>query len=119
MTALPYLKLLELSTMGLCSIPVSVASKLKRLVHLDLSSNSFTRLPSAVSKITSLQALDLSHNNDLQLVKGDENALSALPSLAVLVLKKENWDEHYQWSAERVREIIIICKRLPQLDVRA
>lgn len=117
-TALPYLRLLTLSTSELCNIPVSVASKLKRLVKLDLSCNSFTRLPPALSQITTLEALDLSQNLDLELVKGDANILSTLASLTLLVMEKQDLGKRHHWSAASVREIVCICKMLPQLDMQ-
>jgi len=114
--ALPSLRSLIVVSGHLQDLPHSVARELESLTHLCLLGNKFARIPAAVSKITTLQRLDLSFNAELQLEHSDENLLSDLPSLQHLRLAKTGTPSaDAGWSQRSVGVLIAIKGRLPGL----
>lgn len=59
----------------------SLATSLQRLIELKLGHNNFTQIPPALALITTLQTLDMSYNEQLQLADSDAFVLAALPLL--------------------------------------
>ena len=98
----------------------SFASRLKSLIILDLSKNSFYVIPQAVEQIPTLQELNLSKNVDLQLLLDqDIGLLKSLKNLELLQLdkgRKENGAE-YTWSGACMRVMQMITKTFPNLIV--
>lgn len=88
MPALCRLKELVLLHMDLALFPAPRADALQSLTCLNLGDNCFTRLPSDVSRITTLRALHLYSNSGLQLEHKDVGTLAVLPSLKALDLRK-------------------------------
>jgi len=68
--------------------PTYLADNLARLTYLSLRSNRFTQVPAAVTQITTLKAVDLSRNKDLQLRDVIIDTLSTMPHLRGLCVKK-------------------------------
>jgi len=116
--ALPHLRHLQLAKMGLQEFPASLACTLRRLTHLDLSCNSFHRLPAAVSKITALEELEICQNHSLELHRSDVEILAALSHLRGLGMKK--WYEpgfEYGYPQSGVEVLEAIEARLPHIDI--
>jgi len=63
------------------AFPASLAASLWRLTELKLGHNNFTQLPAALTLMTTLQILDMSYNEQLQLADSDALVLAALPHL--------------------------------------
>jgi Leucine-rich repeat (LRR) protein len=76
--------------MRLDEFPAAVAASLTRLTWLHLGGNSFDHLPVSLSRITTLQFLNLYGNPGLQLDMGNLNTLAALPDLQRLDLCKRS-----------------------------
>jgi Leucine-rich repeat (LRR) protein len=112
--ALPSLESLALVHMKHQAFPSSVAERLMSLTDLDLSGNSFGRLPAALTRISTLNTLNMSRNDDLQMEKGDSDTLAALPNLRMLLLKKAD-RQIKSWSAASLAELIHISTRFPNL----
>jgi len=72
---------LQLEYMEFDTFPASLAASLWRLTELKLGHNQFTRLPPALTLMTTLQILDMSYNEQLQLANSDALVLAALPLL--------------------------------------
>jgi len=81
MPVLGYLKALKLEHMEFDAFPASLAASLRSLTELKLGHNHFTQLPGAVTLMTTLQTLDMSYNQSLQLSDSDALVLAALPLL--------------------------------------
>jgi hypothetical protein len=109
--ALPYLRSLKLEDMRLSRFPPRLAAELQQLTHLSLAC---TRLPTAVTQITTLRTLNLSWNKDLQLERSDLNVLAALPHmrrLAVTIPRKD------RLAARKYEGVVkAIGKRFPTLS---
>ena len=82
------LKSLSLMCGDLDDFPDPVASCLQQLTLLDLSGNFFTRIPYALSRITTLVILDMGGNQELEMERGDINLLHSLPDIEVLDVSK-------------------------------
>jgi hypothetical protein len=131
LAALPLLKELSMWNSGLRSLPDSMSS-LKHLTSLCLSRNEFTRLPILLTEITTLQFLDMSGNDGLQLRHKDVRTLRALPDLRNLSLQKSGrsycgpdqvnfrnsgCDSRSGWSQNCVSNFLAIARKLPQLNI--
>jgi hypothetical protein len=90
---------------------------LQRLVSLDLTDNSFTCIPTAIIKITTLQSLNLSGNDNLQLEYRDENILAELPYLQDLILGIGFETTPDRWSFQSMRIVISLSRAFPDLDI--
>jgi len=112
--ALPSLRDLRMTDMSLRVFPSSVADRLVSLIDLNMRGNNFSRLPVAVTRISTLRALNLSDNDDLQLEESDSDTLAALPNLRLLSLKNTDRQKK-SWSAASSAELICISKRFPTL----
>ena len=69
-----------LKNRNLTRLPIQFGSLNKRLLHLDLSFNSFDHLPACVCKLTKLKSLNLEHNKISRLPE----SISNLRSLEIL-----------------------------------
>jgi Leucine-rich repeat (LRR) protein len=98
--------------MAIEKFPDAVGGVLKRLECLELRDNALSRLPSALSQITTLHNLDLSLNDDMQLERSNVDTLAALPNLRVLDLAKSQGETGI-WSQASVAVLFGIMKRLP------
>jgi hypothetical protein len=115
---LPRLRTLVLGGMHLQDFPISVAGALKRLISLDLRCNDFGQLPAAVSRITTLESLDISSNNFLELEDGDLNTLAALPDLQILsIFKAYPSLSKSGYSQKSVWVLMDISRRFPHLKL--
>jgi len=88
MPALRRLKELELTRMALDTFPGFLAAALKSLTLLSLGGNCFTRIPQAVSQMTTLKSLSLHRNLHLELDPSDLKILGVLTALTSLGLSK-------------------------------
>jgi len=111
--ALSSLQTLEVVQSELTTFPMCMAAKLTRLVKLDLSDNSFDRLPHCIAAMFALQELDFSENENLQLQKGGPAILAALTNLKALNLRKR----YGNWSNLSMQTVILITRVLPSLVV--
>ena len=91
MRSLPRLKVLRVTFTWLEDFPISVPTALSQLRELDLRNNRFKRIPAAVGKITTLQALNISRNEELELASKDLDTLAALSSLERLSIYKDSF----------------------------
>ena len=88
-----------LKNRNLTRLPIQFGSLNKRLLHLDLSFNSFDHLPVCVCKLTKLKSLNLDHNRisrlpesitelrSLEMLKISSNPISELPFKTMRNLK--------------------------------
>ena len=112
--ALPYIQDLQIiATDRVQVFPDSVAGGLRSLTSLSLSGNSFARIPTNLTMITTLQKLDLSQNKSLELHIQDLDTLSGLPYLQVLDIRKTD----IFFSQESVEILRTIGERFPALHV--
>lgn len=97
------------------SFPASLANVLGKLTYLDLGGNEFTRIPEAVSRITTLKTLHLGANMNLELEIEDLRFLRALPDLETLELSKLTDDEYDNsgFSQQSVGVLIEMSYMLP------
>jgi Leucine-rich repeat (LRR) protein len=109
------LRALGASNMNLQTLPISVARRFTCLLQLDLSGDNFTRLPAALSQITTLQILDMRSNMQLQLEESDLETLAALPSLHTLTLLKSS---DGVWSVNSVEVLIGIRMQFTGINLR-
>ena len=65
-----------------------MATALRRLRELNLAYDEFKRIPAAVGKIVTLQTLDMSYNQELELGWSDLDTLAALSKLKKLCIFK-------------------------------
>jgi Leucine-rich repeat (LRR) protein len=114
MPALPRLKFLSLFDGHLEDFSTSVAAGLASLTHLDLEGNLFSVLPPALSTMTTLKTLIMSHNHDMELSLSDVGILSALPGLETLSVN----DIGCSTLEEKRRVVQAIQKRMPALKWR-
>ena len=116
--AWPYLQKLTLKMMGFTEFPEGLAGALVSLTYLDLSFNSFARLPAAVGLLSNLQHFELSRNEPLQLEEEDVATLVALPHLHTLNIKKSCGcmdARSMNWNEMSVDALFAIKKRFPLL----
>jgi Leucine-rich repeat (LRR) protein len=109
------LSILELQNLNLFGFRPTTAKALKHLAVLDLSHNKFSQLPMAVSRITTLEKLNMSYNYSLQLDTADSHILAALPNLRILDISKGT--KYVGWSQKGIDAVIAIMERLPGLIV--
>lgn len=114
---LPNLISLELTKLRIHCFCATMASSLICLTSLDLSTNWFTQLPTAVSQITTLKKLNMSHNHELQLTNRDLNLLAALSQLRLFDISNCKDLEFTDWSQESIHTVIAIKSRMPSLVV--
>lgn len=90
--ALSSIEELKLNSAGLQEFCSTVARSLTRLRRLVLVDNNFTRVPAALSHITTLEKIMLG-NDKMQLEPSDVNTFAALPHLnsVYLFCSKEGW----------------------------
>lgn len=118
--ALAPVNLKEVSFCMLCleTVPALVASRFRNLECLDLSHNTFARLPALLSKITTLQKVDMSFNENLQLDLSDIGRLAPLSDLKTLVLGKDVADAPLDvWSETSARVLKVLKTKLPNIEV--
>ena len=105
--ALPYLRELRLVRLDLAYFPDAVAARLCQLTALDLSHDLFQRLPAALTKITSLKALDVSKN----LLEDHEDnwhllaALSNLCAVTMLEQRNRHYSHHGRWGVQSQEDL--------------
>jgi hypothetical protein len=100
--------------------PAAVAVALKQLTSLNLACNGHSCIPSGVSRITALQALEMGANKDLQLDDSNVGLLAALPCLQRLDIAKycmDMEDNEIGFSQRSVRVLFAIKARLPHLHL--
>jgi Leucine-rich repeat (LRR) protein len=110
----PSLKSLKLSRLRIQQFPASIAGELLHLKSLDLSDNSLTQLPNALSQITTLRDLKINSNKALQLRHSNVDTLAALPQLQSLHFDKSGVEG---WSQESVETFIAIKLAMPNLHM--
>lgn len=115
--ALPYLLQLKLSNLKLENILPGEFSPYQRLTGLDLTDNSFTCIPAAITEISTLRSLTLSGNDSLQLGHGDERIVAALPHLQDLILGTGNQSRHQRWSDVSMRLLVSLTRKFPHLNI--
>lgn len=123
--SLVYLALMQLH---LVDLPVEVVKGLKKLKHLDLSLNDFSRLPAALIDIPSLEFLNLAGNSKLQFQSSDADLLAKVPKLVVLRLgegcdpdvdaNEPRSPPDVRWTLASAGAFVDIVKKLPELDLR-
>ena len=86
------LKTLNLGGSQLDDLPNSIAAALRHLQRLDLSNNKFELIPASLGRIGTLQILDMSRNEDLELTPYDLDTLAALSRLTSLCLCKNPYN---------------------------
>jgi len=101
------LSTLELPYMKINCFPASMARVFRSLTVLDLSHNSFTRIPTAVAQITHLERLNMSSNYPLQLGNRDTDILAGLSHLRVLDVSKGM--RYIGWSQESILPSRLDC----------
>ena len=111
------LRSLSLPFGQLDSFPVAVASALVQLTYLELGCNNSTRIPSAVSHITTLAILRLGGNYELQPRRSDVELLRPLLELEVLEVSRrlEFGDEDSGFSQDSVGALLCIQYTFPGL----
>lgn len=88
-----------------------------QLKLLDLSRNAFDRIPSSVSRLTTLETLSLGCNRCLELRFKDLRVLRALPNLVCLDVSQnlEDGRQNSGLSQSSVGVLIETASRLPKL----
>ena len=92
-----------------------VARHLTSLTFLTLAENDFTRLPGAMSSLTNLSVLSLTHT-PLQFDMRAFNTLASMSNLICISLAQENTREPI-WSPESAAVMMCIAKDNPDLHV--
>ena len=90
---------------NLTLLPIQFGSLNKRLLHLDLSYNSFDHLPTCVCKLTSLKSLNLEHNKISRLPE----SITKLRSLKTLIISSNPISELPFVSMRRLKLIRAYC----------
>ena len=94
--------------------PGDLAAALVHLTHLSLANNRFTRLPSSLPQVPSLEFINISGNESLVLKMEDLEIVRAMPNLITFCVMG---DVEGKFGNESVATLLRLKEQFPNLEI--